>query len=196
MNIRIKLLRFNLFQGFNCTSGTLFSWKRLSCLRLHFSCPICPAFVLLNSNSVSKTTCSNSPYEAMLTYASMRNITMLTRDGFRERGALGHLGFWGPTQVWSIWPFVWKAWKYAPLICSVPWKIYLLWCRLWFYKFLRSGVCNPWPGNWSFVARGKVPILKQALSFLWVLSIFHGWPASCPIRRDRHMQLWPVGQSG
>jgi len=57
-------------------------------------------------------------------------------------------------------------------------------------------VAQKWPGNWSFVARGKVPILKQALRFLWVLSIFHGWPASCPIRRDRHMQLWSVGQSG
>jgi len=25
------------------------------------------------------------------------------RDGFRERGALGHLSFWGPTQVGPIW---------------------------------------------------------------------------------------------
>ena len=29
--------------------------------------------------------------------------TPMTRDGFRERGALGHLSFWGPTQVWPIW---------------------------------------------------------------------------------------------
>ena len=29
-----------------------------------------------------------------------------------------HLNFCGPTQVWPIWPFVWKAWKYAPLVCS------------------------------------------------------------------------------
>jgi len=46
----------------------------------------------------------------------------MIRDGFRERGALGHLSFWGPTQVWPIWPFVWKAWKYAPLVCSAPAK--------------------------------------------------------------------------
>ena len=46
----------------------------------------------------------------------------MIRDGFRERGALGHLSFWGPTQVWPIWPFVWKAWKYAPLVCSAPSK--------------------------------------------------------------------------
>jgi len=26
-----------------------------------------------------------------------KNTTI--RDGFRERGALGHLAFWGPTQV-------------------------------------------------------------------------------------------------
>jgi len=42
-----------------------------------------------------------------------------SRVGFEERWALGHLSFWGPTQVWPIWPFVWKAWKYA-LLCVVP----------------------------------------------------------------------------
>jgi len=30
-------------------------------------------------------------------------------DGFRKRGALGHLSLWGPMQVWPIWPFAWKA---------------------------------------------------------------------------------------
>jgi len=56
------------------------------------------------------------------------------RDGFRERGALGHLSLRGPKQVWpvSIWPFIWKAWTYAPLMCSAPSKIYLLLCRLCF----------------------------------------------------------------
>jgi len=44
------------------------------------------------------------------------------RDGFRERGALGHLSFGGPTQVWPIWPFVWKTWKYGPLMCRAPQK--------------------------------------------------------------------------
>jgi len=44
----------------------------------------------------------------------------LARDRFRERGALGHLGIWSSTQVWPIWPFVWKTWKYAPLVCSAP----------------------------------------------------------------------------
>ena len=28
------------------------------------------------------------------------------RGGFRERGALGHLSFGGPAQVWPLWPFV------------------------------------------------------------------------------------------
>ena len=45
---------------------------------------------------------------------------LVTRDGYRERGARGHLSFWGPTQVWPILPFAWKAWKYAPLVCSAP----------------------------------------------------------------------------
>jgi len=62
----------------------------------------------------------------------------IIRDGFRERGALGHLSFWGPTQVWHIWPFVWKAWKFASLMCSASSKIYLLLCRLWFCNCLRS----------------------------------------------------------
>ena len=39
-----------------------------------------------------------------------------SRDKFRERGALGCLSFCSPTKVWSIWPFVWKAWKYAPVV--------------------------------------------------------------------------------
>jgi len=59
------------------------------------------------------------------------------RDGFRERGALVHLSFRGPKRVWPIWPFVWKAWTYAPLMCSAPSKIYLLLCRLWFYICLK-----------------------------------------------------------
>jgi len=44
--------------------------------------------------------------------------TFAPRDWFRERGALGHLSFCGPTQVWPIWLLVWKALKYAPLVCS------------------------------------------------------------------------------
>jgi len=55
-------------------------------------------------------------------------LVTTVRDGFRECGALGHLGFWGPTLVWPIWPFVWKEWKYAPLMGRAPSKIYLLWC--------------------------------------------------------------------
>jgi len=53
-----------------------------------------------------------------------------------DLGVRAHLSFWGPTQVWPIWPFVWKTWKYAPLMCSAPSKIYLLLCRLRFYNCL------------------------------------------------------------
>jgi len=59
-------------------------------------------------------------------------------DGFRERRALGHLSFWVPTQVWPMWPFVWKAWKYAPHMCGPPSKIYFLLCRIWIYNCVRS----------------------------------------------------------
>jgi len=41
-----------------------------------------------------------------------------TRDGFRERGTLGHLSFGGPTQVWPIGPFVWNR-ESMPLLCVV-----------------------------------------------------------------------------
>ena len=58
------------------------------------------------------------------------------RDGFRERGDLDHLSFWDPTEVWRFWPFVWKVWKFGPFMCGAPSKIYLLWCRLWFYDCL------------------------------------------------------------
>jgi len=47
------------------------------------------------------------------------------RAGFREHEALGHLSFWGPKHMWHIWPFVWKAWKSAPLMCSAPSEIYV-----------------------------------------------------------------------
>jgi len=60
------------------------------------------------------------------------------KNPFKVRGALGQLRFWGPTQVWPIWPFVWKAWKYAPFMCSAPSKVYLFLCRLWFYNCVRS----------------------------------------------------------
>jgi len=70
-------------------------------------------------------------------------VTPAVRDGFQDRGILGQLSFWGLTQVWRIWLFVWKSWKYAPLMCSAPSKIYLLLCRLWFYNFLRSAMSNP-----------------------------------------------------
>jgi len=65
-------------------------------------------------------------------------LVTTVRDGFRACGPLRHLSLWGAMQVWPIWPFVWKAWKYAPLIYSAPSKIYLLWCPLWFYVCLRS----------------------------------------------------------
>jgi len=61
-----------------------------------------------------------------------------SRDGFRERGAVGHLCFSGPTQVWPIWLIVLKAWNYVPVMCNATSKFYRLWCRHWFYDCLRS----------------------------------------------------------
>jgi len=72
---------------------------------------------------------------------------LIGRDGFRERGALGHLSFGGPKPMWLIWPFVWKAWKYAPFMSSAPSEIYFLLCRLWFYICLRSGVSKIQPAG-------------------------------------------------
>jgi len=71
------------------------------------------------------------------------------RDGFRQRGALGHLSFWGPMQVWAIGPFVWKAGKCAPRMCSAPSKTHILWCRLWLYDCLRSGFIRPTKRLWQ-----------------------------------------------
>ena len=53
---------------------------------------------------------------------SIVNAISTCRDGFRERGALGHLSFGGPKHMWPIWPFVWKAWKYAPPMCGAHLK--------------------------------------------------------------------------
>jgi len=65
-------------------------------------------------------------------------LVTTVRDGFRERGAQVHFSFWGPMPVWPIWPFVWKAWKYITIMCSVPSEIYLFLCRLWFSDCLRA----------------------------------------------------------
>jgi len=46
-----------------------------------------------------------------------------TTDGFRERGALGHLNFSDPTQVRPILQFIWKSIKVSPLVGSAPKKI-------------------------------------------------------------------------
>jgi len=55
------------------------------------------------------------------------------RDGFRERGPKPSQ-FLGPNAgVTFVWPLVWKARKYAPLMRNCPSKIYLLWCWFWFY---------------------------------------------------------------
>jgi len=67
---------------------------------------------------------------------SHSNKGTVIRDGFGKRWALGHLSFGCPKQVWPIWPFVWKAWKYASLMRSAPQKSLLL-CRLWCYICLR-----------------------------------------------------------
>jgi len=65
------------------------------------------------------------------------------RAEFRLHGSLCHLSFWGSTQVWPIWPFVWNAGKCTPPMCSAASKTYFLWCRLWFYDCLRSGFIRP-----------------------------------------------------
>jgi len=66
--------------------------------------------------------------------------TSLTRDGLKERGALGHISFRGPTQVWPIWSFIWKAWKYGRFVGSAPSKVYHLWFGVWFCDCLRSSI--------------------------------------------------------
>jgi len=82
--------------------------------------------------------CTNFEVSSLGIDLEAQVLSLGVMDGFRERGALGHLSFWGPTQVWPIWPFVWKAWKYAPLMCSASSKFYLLLCRLWFCNCRRS----------------------------------------------------------
>jgi len=46
----------------------------------------------------------------------------MSRDGLRERGALGHLSFGVSKHMGPIWAFVWKGWKYAPPVCSAHLK--------------------------------------------------------------------------
>jgi len=49
------------------------------------------------------------PYFCDWNLGRFRTMRLISRDGFRERRALGYLSFWGSTEVWRIWPFVWKA---------------------------------------------------------------------------------------
>ena len=61
--------------------------------------------------------------------ASMPKTYLLSGTNLGSAGPQAILVFWGPMHMWPIWPFAWKALKYAPLMCSPPSKIYHL-CRL------------------------------------------------------------------
>jgi len=50
---------------------------------------------------ITKINCSSA---FLIHFKVFKGVTV--RDGFRERGALGHLSFGGPTQVRPTWPFV------------------------------------------------------------------------------------------
>jgi len=81
-----------------------------------------------------------------------------------------------PTQVWPICPFVWKSWKHARLICSSPSKIYILWCRLWFYDCLSFSTeikdfptfCSRTHGNAIFSGINSKVKFQWFLTFLLV----------------------------
>jgi len=93
------------------------------------------------------------------------NCKGASRDGFRERRALGHCSFWGPMLVLPIWSLVLKTWKYPPLPCIIRSKFYLLWCRLWFYDCLKSATeIRAFP---TFLSTANVNAL-----FSWNLQFF------------------------
>jgi len=73
-----------------------------------------------------------------ITFASYQEVTTTARDRFRERGALGHLSFWGPRKCDLFGRLSGKR-ERMPLLCvCAPSKVYILWFRLWFYDCLRS----------------------------------------------------------
>jgi len=135
-------------------------------LKWHPSDKNAPLFVAYRSRNKDKIT--QSKLNNALHFVELQDSrglwpSLLDRDGFRKRGALGHLSFWGPTQVWPIWPFVQKAWKYARL-CVVPLQKYIFW--LWFYDGLRSStdINKPFP---TFLSR-----TNGSAIFSWNLQFF------------------------
>jgi len=124
---------FNMsFDSFNLCENSLmhFTWCKIRSIPIH-----------KKDQQLWNTTSQIKTVKSTRFYICFRRISWLTsaiiflrwfilayiyiqvcRDGFRDRRAKGHLSFWGPTQVWPIWPFGWKAWKYVSLTCSAPSK--------------------------------------------------------------------------
>ena len=110
-------------------SDTRKEWKRKNSTYLMFSVP-------RTKSSQQRKTLQNTDEKRYCQYWILSWVPIQGRI-WGARGPRPSY-FLGPTQVWPIWSFVWTAWKYAPLICSAPSKIDLLWFRLWFYDCLRS----------------------------------------------------------
>jgi len=64
-------------------------------------------------------------------------VSYISRDGFRERGALGHLRFWGPHASVTYLVACLKNVKVCPSYVYYPSKLFLLWCRIWFHDCLK-----------------------------------------------------------
>jgi len=66
----------------------------------------CSAFPFTTNGALTRMwkCCQVQPSQKERAMGAVRGNAV--RGGFRERGALGHLSFGGPAQVWPLWPFV------------------------------------------------------------------------------------------
>ena len=87
-------------------------WKYESTLRMRnnwiWRCPIPPYY----KNKASASLLNNLIFCQSI-------FDPMGRDAFRERGALGHISFWGPTREWPILSLSEKC-ESIPLLCVVP----------------------------------------------------------------------------
>jgi len=88
-------------------------------------------FFKVGSTSASGKNCRKTLWFELAT------VTPQAGTDLGSAGPLGHLSFWAPRKC-GLFSRLCEKRESIPLLCVVPLKIYLLWCRLWFHNCLRS----------------------------------------------------------
>jgi len=124
----------------------------------------------------------------VLSFWFMSSSVVGPRDGFRERGALGHLSFGAPSRC-DLSGCLSEKCERMPLLCVAPPQTSLLLCQLWFYICLKCSTeikafptffknkrhCDLFLEFIALSCNSEVLFVK----FPWVLAFFVGLFIGC-----------------